>query len=242
MYSDLATWWPLLSPPSHYGEEAADLLPDILETPDRTPETLLELGAGGGSLAHHFKGRLRLTLTDISPQMVAINRSVNPECEHLVGDMTALDLGRQFDVVLIHDAIMYATTPGAVQATLRTAARHCRPGGAVVVVPDFVRETFAPKVHTGGEDGPDGRALRFIEWVWDPDASDTTCEVAYGFLMRDRDGRVSFDADRQQVGCFARADWLTWLRQAGFDARSRIDPWARDIFVGVRGIGGCGHD
>ena len=54
MYSDLAAWWPLLSPPSHYVEEAADLLPDIMESPDRRPETMLELGCGGGSLACHF--------------------------------------------------------------------------------------------------------------------------------------------------------------------------------------------
>lgn len=241
MYSDLAGWWPLISPPSHYVEEAADLLPVILEAPDRTPETLLELGAGGGSLAYHLKGRLRLTLTDVSPEMVAMNRSVNPECEHLVGDMASLDLGRRFDVVLIHDAIMYATTPAAVKAAFRTAARHCRAGGAVVVVPDFVRETFSPKVHTGGEDSPDGRALRFFEWVWDPDGSDTTCEVAYAFMLRSRDGRVSFEGEQQQVGCFARADWLAWLHDAGFDARSRIDPWERDVFVG-RAVGPRSRD
>jgi hypothetical protein len=29
MYSDLAVWWPLLSPPSEYLEEAADLLPSM---------------------------------------------------------------------------------------------------------------------------------------------------------------------------------------------------------------------
>jgi SAM-dependent methyltransferase len=238
MYSDLASWWPLLSPPSHYVEEAADLLPMILETPDRPPATLLELGAGGGSLAYHLKGRLRLTLTDISPAMVAVNRSVNPECEHVVGDMTSLDLGRLFDVVLIHDAIMYATTPEALQAALGTAARHCRAGGAVVVVPDFVRETFAPRVETGGEDGADGRALRFIEWVWDSDGSDSTVDVAYGFMLRDRNGRVTFEGEQQQVGCFARAEWLAWLQDAGFDVRSRIDPWERDVFYGVRRNGG----
>ena len=38
--------------------------------------------------------------------MLAINQATNPECEHIVGDMRTLDLGRQFDVVLIHDAIM----------------------------------------------------------------------------------------------------------------------------------------
>ena len=235
MYSDLAAWWPLLSPPSHYVEEAADLLPDILETPDGRPETLLELGSGGGSLAYHFKERLRLTLTDISPEMLAMSKRVNPECEHIAGDMRTLDLGRVFDVVFIHDAIMYAITPEAVKATLGAAARHCRPGGAVVVVPDHVRETFQPEVETGGEDGQDGRGLRYIEWTWDPDPADTTYEVAYGFLLRDAQGRVTFEGEQQQHGCFPREAWLAWLLGAGFMPRVRTDDWNRDVFVGVRG-------
>jgi SAM-dependent methyltransferase len=160
LYSDLVEWWPLMSPPSDYVEEAADLWPTIASAPDAAPATLLELGSGGGSLAFQLKPRLRLTLTDRSPAMLAVNRALNPECEHLGGDMRALDLGRRFDVVLVHDAIMYATTASDLQATLATAIRHCRPGGAAVLVPDSVKETFAPVTEHGGQDGSDGRALR----------------------------------------------------------------------------------
>jgi ubiquinone/menaquinone biosynthesis C-methylase UbiE len=87
LYTDLAEWWPLFTPPSHYVEEATDLLPTLLSATDLPPRTLLELGSGGGSLASHFKQRLRLTLTDRSAQMLEISRSVNPECEHILGDM-----------------------------------------------------------------------------------------------------------------------------------------------------------
>jgi hypothetical protein len=142
IYRDLAEWWPLLSPPAHYVEEAADLLNRLGPLPDSPRPTLLELGAGGGSLAFHLKRHFHMTLTDRSPQMQAVSRKVNPECEHILGDMQSLRLDRRFDFVLIHDAIMYATEPAAVQATLATAAIHCRIGGTVIVLPDFVRETF----------------------------------------------------------------------------------------------------
>ena len=164
MYADLAEWWPLLSPAAEYEEEAADLLPDLLGTSDAAPQTLLELGAGGGSLAWHLKKHLTLTLTDLSPEMVAVSRTVNPECEHLVGDMRTIDLGRTFDVVLIHDAIMYCTTPYDARLALANAAKHCRVGGTVMVIPDSVAETLEPDTHTGGHDAEDGRGLRYIEW------------------------------------------------------------------------------
>lgn len=68
LYTDLAAWWPLFSPPEHYTEEAADLLPVLLSLSDPPPATMLELGAGGGSMASHFKGQLALTLSDLSEQ------------------------------------------------------------------------------------------------------------------------------------------------------------------------------
>jgi len=231
-YRELAEWWPLFSPPSHYVEEAEDLLPTVLAVADRAPQTVLELGAGGGSLAYHFKPHLKLTLSDLSPEMLANSERVNPECEHLVGDMRSLDLGRTFDVVFIHDAIMYATDEASLRATLATAARHCRVGGGIVAVPDCVRETYRPETACGGEDGPDGRALRYLHWSWDPDPGDTTFEVTYAFLLRDADGRVRVDSDRHVEGVFPRAAWLEWLRGAGFDATSRIDRWDRDVFSG----------
>jgi SAM-dependent methyltransferase len=236
LYTELSAWWPLFSPPSHYIEEAADILPVLLSATDSPPSTLLELGCGGGSMAYHLKGRLRLTLTDRSTQMLAVSRAINPECEHLVGDMRSLDLGRQFDLVFIHDAIMYATDPVSVRATLSTAYRHCKPGGAALVVPDFVRETFDPKATTGGEDDPEGRGLRYLEWIWDPDTSDDTYEVAFAFLLRDAAGTVRVDGDRHRFGLFPRAAWLDWIREAGFSAKSRIDPWHRDVFVATKPV------
>ena len=231
LYSDLAAWWPLLSPPSHYVEEAADLLPTLMSATD-SPRTLLELGSGGGSLAYHFKRHFRLTLSDRSPEMLAISREVNPECEHVEGDMRTLDLGRQFDLVFIHDAIMYLTDASSVTAALATATRHCRPGGGLVIVPDCVRETFEPRTECGGEDGRDGRGLRYLEWDWDPDPADDTFETSYAFLLREPTGEMRVEMDQHHVGLFARGTWLQWLAEAGFVATSRLDRWDRDVFLG----------
>lgn len=237
LYDDLADWWPLLSPPAEYVEEADDLLGRFGALPDGA--TLLELGCGGGSLASQLKRRFRaVTLTDRSPAMLAVSRAVNPECEHLEGDMRTLRLGRRFDVVLIHDAIVYMTTAADLRAALRTAAAHCRPGGVVAVQPDFVRETFRERIDQGGYDGPDGRGLRYLEWCRDPDPADETIVVDYAFMLRAADGAVSVVHDRHVEGLFARADWLRWLAEEGLDAACYRDPWGRDAFLGRRRASG----
>lgn len=202
--------------------------------PGFSPATLLELGAGGGSLASHLKRHFRATLTDLSPAMLAVSQAVNPECEHLAGDMRSLRLGREFDVVLIHDAIMYATDPAAVRRTLQTAAIHCRAGGIVAVLPDYVRETVAPGSDQGGHDAPDGRGLRYLEWVWDADPGDDTYIADYALLLRARDGTVTVAHDRHVEGLFSRAQWLQWFGEAGIPARISPDPWGRDVFIGTR--------
>ena len=230
-YDTLAEWWPLFSPPDHYDEEAADILSRLAPHAGTGIATMLELGCGGGSLASHFKPYFTLTLTDRSPSMLAVSQAVNPECEHIVGDMRTLRLDRRFDVVLVHDAIMYATTPDDVRATIATAAEHCRAAGTVIVLPDYVRETFTPGTDHGGEDAKDGRGFRYLEWHWDPDPNDDTYIVDYAFLMREASGEVSVVHDRHVEGLFARARWLEWFAECGLTATSAIDQWGRDVFV-----------
>jgi SAM-dependent methyltransferase len=233
MYAELAHWWPLLSPPSHYVEEAA-FFRALLRRAKPLPRTLLELGCGGGSLAANLKRDFALTLVDRSPQMLAVCRAANPECEIGEGDMRSVRLGRAFDAVLVHDAIMYATTEADLRATIATAAAHCRAGGLVLLAPDFTRETFAPATDHGGEDAEDGRALRYLEWCWDPDPSDTTFEAAYGFLLREADGTTRVEQDRHVEGLFPEATWLRLMTEAGLAARTVPDPWRGKIFAGTR--------
>lgn len=233
MYAEIADWWPLLSPPADYADEAAHVRGLIEEEGGGTVRTLLELGSGGGNNASHLKAHYALTLVDLSPDMLRVSRALNPGCEHVQGDMRSVRLGRLFDAVFVHDAVVYMTSEQELAAALRTAAAHCRPGGAAVFAPDYVRETFAPGTESGGADG-EGRALRYLEWVYDLDPSDCTYEADYVVVTRDEAGATRVVHDRHVEGLFPRATWLRLLGEAGFDARVVRDPWGRDVFVGRR--------
>jgi SAM-dependent methyltransferase len=233
MYAELAEWWPLLSPPDEYTEEAAYFLQALHDAGVKEGSTLLELGSGGGSNAFHLKQYYYLTLTDISPDMIAVSQSINPECEHIAEDMRSLRLGRQFDVVFIHDAIDYMTTESDLQQALETAFVHCKPGGIALFVPDHTCENFEAASDHHGRDGEDGRGLRYLEWTFDPDENDTTYTTHYVFMLREGDS-MHIEHDRHTCGLFPRAFWLQTLADLGFQPRHLVDGYDRDVFVATK--------
>jgi SAM-dependent methyltransferase len=237
LYRELASWFHLLTAPEDYAEEAAAYVELIEKHARRLAITLLELGAGGGNNASHYKRRFTATLTDLSPEMLEIGRRLNPECEHRLGDMRTLRLGREFDAVLVHDAVMYMTTEADLRAAIETAFVHLAPGGVALFVPDVVRESFSPGTSHGGHDG-EGRSLRYLEWTRDLDPSDSAYEVDFALLLSEDGGATRFEHDRHVFGLFAEREWLAWLIQAGFEAtlhRRRLsDDTVLEVFVGVR--------
>jgi SAM-dependent methyltransferase len=215
MYSDLAPWFHLLTHPSDYGDEAAFVTRVVDEVVGGDAQTLLELGSGGGNNASHLKARFTCTLTDLSPDMLALSRTLNPECEHLEGDMRTLRLGREFDVVFIHDAISYLTTEDDLAAAIATAAVHTRPGGVVILTPDATTEIFKPKTDHGGHDGEDGRSLRYLEWIHPADSS--TYAVDYLIIARGPGEEIRVVHDRHTLGVFPRATWERLIADAGLE-------------------------
>ena len=221
IYTDLADWYQLLTAPDDYVEEAAFYWGLIVDAADAPPRTLLELGAGSGNMATHYKQHVQATLTDLSPRMLEWSERQNPECEHVAGDMRTLRLNRVFDAVFVHDAVCYLTTEADLRQAIQTAFLHCRPGGVAIFAPDHVRDVFAPSTDSGGHDG-EGRGLRYLEWTRDPDPLDSTYTVDYAYLLQE-DGQPTRCAyDHHVHGLFSRATWLGLLEEVGFYPRVRL--------------------
>lgn len=233
LYDKLAEWWPVFSDPREYRREAAHMARVLRKATNPAPQTVLELGSGGGNSAFHLKARFTMTLVDRSPRMLGVSRKLNPECEHIQGDIRTVRLGRTFDAVFVHDAICHMTTERDLRAVLQTTYEHCRPGGVALFVPDFVRETFVAGTDQGGSDSPD-RSLRFLQWIFDPDPTDTTYLVDFAILLRNQRGKARVVHDRHTLGLFPRATWLRLLREVGLKAVVVHDDEVREIFLGRR--------
>lgn len=233
LYRELASWWHLLSAPEEYEEEAKFFHQVFIDASETPPQTILELGSGGGNNASHLKAYFQMTLVDLSAEMLAVSRLLNPTCEHLQGDMRTVRLNRLFDAAFIHDAIMYMTTLEDLQRAMETAYVHCRAGGMALFVPDCVRENFASTTEHGGHDGAD-RALRYLEWSYDPDENDTTGVMDFVYLLREGKGKVWVEYDRHIFGIFKRADWLRLLKEVGFEPKIVVDSYERELFVATK--------
>jgi SAM-dependent methyltransferase len=237
-YGELATWWPLISPPEEYAEEAAEAAA-ALGSASIPVREVLELGSGGGHNAVHLTSRFAMTLVDLSEDMLAVSRRLNPGCVHLQGDMRTVRLGRVFDAVFVHDAVEYMTTVDDLRQAVATACVHCRPGGVAVFVPDHTVETFEATSDHGGIDDDAGRGARYLEWTWDPDPTDTWVRTEYAFLLRDADGSIQVVHESHRTGLFGRELWLRLLRDAGFEPdavteRTAEDRTPRELFLGRR--------
>lgn len=226
-----------MSAPEEYLQEAGVYQRTLSTAVDPPPKSVLELGSGGGNNASHMKDSFEMTLVDRSPGMLAVSRKLNPDLEHIEGDLRTIRLDRVFDAVFAHDAIDYMTTFDDLCAAASTAFAHCRDGGVALFVPDLIPETFEPRTDHGGNDG-ESRAMRYMEWTWDRDPTDSTYTTDYVFSMREADGEIRVVNERHILGLFSRDQWLEALTVAGFEARAvqlDVEELESPSFLGITG-------
>jgi trans-aconitate methyltransferase len=237
LYGDLAEWWPVISPPSEYAEEAALYVEMIQASARRLVREVLELGSGGGNNASYMKHAFAMTLVEPADGMRRVSRKLNPECTHLPGDMRHVRLGRTFDAVFVHDAVMYMRTEVDLLAVLETVAAHLVPGGVALVAPDATAETFSESTEHGGSEDGSGRQARYLEWTLAPGSEEPTYTVHYVFMLREPMGSVRVVHDVHREGLFPRATWLRLFREVGLVAdivARTIEGTEYDSFVAVR--------
>ena len=93
-------------------------------------QRVLDLGCGTGRHTALFANRgYEVVGVDRSPEMLHLAQP-GAHARFVQGDITTLQLGEQFDAVLIMFAVLgYLTENASVEAALNAARRHLRPGG-----------------------------------------------------------------------------------------------------------------
>lgn len=97
------------------------------------PTTVLDAGCGTGRVAMELGRRgVEVVGVDTDPSMIATARRIGSGLTWVEADLTELDLGRVFDVVVMAGNVPLFTPAGTQAALVAGCARHLRPGGALV--------------------------------------------------------------------------------------------------------------
>lgn len=233
MYDEFSHLWTQITSPEDYAEEAAELreaLFDLLQAgPAPYRPTVLEMGVGGGNNLSHLTDFVDAVAADISAQMLEVSKKLNPDVEHVLGDMRSMKLDRKFDAVIIHDAISYILTVDDLRRTFETARAHLEPDGVLIAGPDWIKGV-TPFPNLSCKLGKQGE-LSYAEFVHDPDPDDTEIEVIFTYYMpgQESDGPggrqvIRVEEDRHRHGLFPLETWLLTLRDAGFESGTRRYP------------------
>jgi ubiquinone/menaquinone biosynthesis C-methylase UbiE len=102
---------------------------------------VLDVGAGIGRWSRLLAARgAVVTGVDISPTMVAEAKrraaadGVAERCRFHVQDLSTLDVGERFDLVLGVTVLQHILDPGQLRAALAAMTRHLAPGGRMVLL------------------------------------------------------------------------------------------------------------
>jgi SAM-dependent methyltransferase len=97
------------------------------------PATVLDAGCGTGRVAIELaRHGIDVVGADVDASMLATARQREPDITWVEADLTALDLGRTFDVVVMAGNVPLFTPPRTEGALVAGVARHVAPGGLLV--------------------------------------------------------------------------------------------------------------
>lgn len=221
LYQELAWLWPLWGDLEEYREESELFARIIRESAAIDVKSLLDIGCGGGKNAFYLKQHFRVSGIDVSEAMLSHARKLNPECDFHAGDMRSFDLNLQFDSVYMNDSVVYMTTRQDLAKAFRSAHKHIRHGGIMLVPVEYCKENFSHNRTTVSHSKAGELEVTFVENTYDPDPEDDNFEMTFIYLIREK-GELRIEHDFHVGGLFPLAVWEESLKNARFSAKQTI--------------------
>lgn len=129
-----------------YRGEAARVLALARERlPGGAVRSLLDVACGTGEHLRWLRDEVAVAGVDRSEAMLSVARRKLPGVRLERSDMTAMRLGRRFDVVTcLFSSVGYLADEPALRVAVRRMAEHLEPGGLLVVEPALTPERLQP--------------------------------------------------------------------------------------------------
>ena len=97
------------------------------------PKSVLDAGCGTGRVGRELARRgLDVVGADIDPEMLDTARRKAAAVDWHLADLATVDLGRNFDAIVLAGNVMIFLEPGTEAAVVANMARHLEPGGHLI--------------------------------------------------------------------------------------------------------------
>ena len=98
-----------------------------------SPASALDAGCGTGRVGRELARRgIDVVGVDLDDAMLATARRKAPSIAWHCADLSSVDLGRTFDVILLAGNVMIFLTPGSERAVVTNLERHLAPDGRLI--------------------------------------------------------------------------------------------------------------
>ena len=231
MYDKSAGWYDAFYRDKDYEGEARRIA-ELVRQRHPAAMTLLDVACGTGRHLEYLARTFRCTGVDLEAKMLSVALLRVPEVSLVVGDMTALDLGGQFDtVVCLFSSIGYVRTLDGLQRALAAMARQLAPGGVLVIEP-WIR----PETWRGGAvvveviDEGAGKLVRVL--VSRLEETVSVLDIHYVFASP---GHVTTADEQHHLGLFTKDQYVAAAETSGLTVEWNPDGLiGRGMVIGVK--------
>ncbi len=227
-YTDLAWTESRVYSPEKAAKETELFSKLIKKSSKINTKTLLHLGCGSGIYDYTFKKHFKVTGVDITENMLALAKELNPKVVYHHGDMRTIELGKKFDAVTIPESIGYMTSTEDLKRAIKCANRHLKPGGVLLICAN-IKETFKSNnfVYTGEKEDIE---ITIFENNYIPHDNDSICEATIIYLIRNK-GKLETYTDIHTLGLFDKKTWISLLEEEGFEIKETKEEHFYDEYM-----------
>jgi SAM-dependent methyltransferase len=209
-----------------------DRLRELIEAHSPGARSILDVGCGTGRHLELLGPEFERVGIDLSDEMLAVARRRCPDVEFRQADMTAIDLGRRFDVVTcLFSAVAYVRTVERLNEAVARMAAHLEPNGMLLLEPWLSPERYWVghlAVNHAERDGVN------VSWMYVQELVDGGSRFDIHYLVGTPQGVVHFE-ERHEMGLFTDDEYHAAFRAAGLQAT--YDPeglFGRGLYRGSR--------
>ncbi|MBN2356310.1 class I SAM-dependent methyltransferase [candidate division KSB1 bacterium] len=213
-YEGLAWTELIISSPSDYADYVDGLAAIIKKHSPTETQTLLHLGCGAGVYDYTLKNHFQVAGVDLSKSMLKIAGKLNPDVAYTRGDMRKIRLKKTFDAVIIPDAIGYMTSVKDLRKAIRTACRHLKNGGVLLIVTHLNEEFKENNFVYTGEKGNVRVTIFENNYI----TGKNEYEATIVYLIRKK-GKFKVYTDVHKIGLFSSSLWNNLLTERGFSVQ-----------------------